>query len=265
MSSLVVVGTGLQAIQDLTLAARSALRSAEIVFYLVADSITENYICRENSNAHSLFVHYGPGKDRNISYREMIDRVLESLAQGKRACVAFYGHPGIFVFPSHEMVRVARSRGYEAQMLPGISAEDWLFADIGVDPARTGCQSYEATDFLVHERLHDPRSALVLWQVGVIGNMTWSADYDNKHGARILGSRLRLQYPPEHLVTIYEASEFVVGKPRVEHCALSQFSSRELSPISTLFVPGYGESVARSERLSELGMNIPATAVVRQA
>jgi len=31
-------------------------------------------------------------------------------------------------------------------MLPGISAEDCLVADLGIDPASSGCQSYEAND-----------------------------------------------------------------------------------------------------------------------
>jgi hypothetical protein len=39
-------------------------------------------------------------------------------------------------------------------MLPAISAEDCLFADLGVDPADHGCPSYEATDFLVHGAAH---------------------------------------------------------------------------------------------------------------
>jgi len=37
-------------------------------------------------------------------------------------------------------------------MLPGISAEECLFADRGIDPAQTGACSFEATDFLVHHR-----------------------------------------------------------------------------------------------------------------
>jgi hypothetical protein len=36
--------------------------------------------------------------------------------------------------------------GFDAVMLPGISAEDCLFADLGIDPGMIGCQSFEATD-----------------------------------------------------------------------------------------------------------------------
>jgi hypothetical protein len=34
-------------------------------------------------------------------------------------------------------------------MLPAVSAEDCLFADLGVDPGAAGCQSHEAADFLI--------------------------------------------------------------------------------------------------------------------
>ena len=40
-------------------------------------------------------------------------------------------HPGVYVAPSHETVLRARAEGYPARMLPGISSEDCLFADLG--------------------------------------------------------------------------------------------------------------------------------------
>jgi hypothetical protein len=51
-------------------------------------------------------------------------------------------------------------------MLPGISSEDGLFADLGVHPVSYGRQSYEATDFLANGRKTDPTSSVVLWQIG---------------------------------------------------------------------------------------------------
>jgi hypothetical protein len=53
-------------------------------------------------------------------------------------CVALYGHPGVFACVGHEAIERARAEGIDAQMLPGISAEDCLFAELGVDPAVGG-------------------------------------------------------------------------------------------------------------------------------
>ena len=54
-------------------------------------------------------------------------------------------------------------------MIAGISAEDCLFADLGFDPASTGCLTFEATDFLIHNRRVDPTCLVILWQIGVVG------------------------------------------------------------------------------------------------
>ena len=81
---------------------------------------------------------------------------------------AFYGHPGVFVRPSHEAIARARAEGHQARMLPAVSAEDCLFADLGVDPATHGCASFDATTFLARPRPVDSSAGLVLWQVAAV-------------------------------------------------------------------------------------------------
>ena len=39
-------------------------------------------------------------------------------------------------------------------------AEDYMFADLAVDPSRCGCQSFEASDFLICGRIFDPTAVL---------------------------------------------------------------------------------------------------------
>ena len=65
--------------------------------------------------------------------------MLQEVRLGKVVVGVFYGHPGIFVAPSHRAISIARAEGYEAKMLPAVSAEDSLYADLGVDPSRCGC------------------------------------------------------------------------------------------------------------------------------
>jgi precorrin-2 methylase len=63
---------------------------------------------------------------------------MTAVREGLNVCAAFYGHPGVFVYASHQSIRLARAEGFEAQMLPGISAEDCVFADLGIDPENMG-------------------------------------------------------------------------------------------------------------------------------
>jgi hypothetical protein len=152
----------------------------------------------------------------------MVERMLAPLSAGKQVCVAFYGHPGVFVKPAHEAIRRARAAGHEAVMLPGVSAEDCLIADVGFDPGERGCQSFEATDFLVRHRRFDPTSALLLWQIGAIGVADFrAAEYWNPHGVAVLAEVLGETYGADHEVVVYEASPYPIVEPVMHRCPLA--------------------------------------------
>jgi len=95
--------------------------------------------------------------------------LLREVRAGFNVLCLFYGHPGVFVSPSHRALIIAREEGYQARMLPGISAEDYLFADLEVDPAICGCMTYEASELLLRNRIPDPTMHNVIWQVGSVG------------------------------------------------------------------------------------------------
>src|SRR5262249_16481674 len=158
-----VVGTGIRVIGQLTTEAIAWIKISEKVLYLTHDPVACGIIAHLNPSAESLAGFYVERKLRKETYEEMVGRVMECVRSGKRPCVVFYGHPGVFCWPGHEAIRQAQREGYLARMLPAISAEDCLFADLGLDPATTGCQSYQATDFLNSDRQIDPSSLLILW------------------------------------------------------------------------------------------------------
>jgi uncharacterized protein YabN with tetrapyrrole methylase and pyrophosphatase domain len=97
--------------------------------------------------------------------------MLRSVRAGLKVIGVFYGHPGVFVTPSHRAIAIARNEGYSAQMLPGISAEDCLFADLLIDPSNPGTQTLEATDMLIRERPLQTSGHVIIYQVGCIGNL----------------------------------------------------------------------------------------------
>src|SRR5262245_45102016 len=202
--SLTIVGTGIQVNVQTTPEARAAIEQAEKVLYLVANRPTGYWIGRLNPTAESLEHFYEPGKNRFVAYQVIVDHILMYVRQELRVCVVFYGHPGVFVYSSHEAIRRARDAGFAARMLPGISAEDCLFADLCVDAGISGHQSFEATDFLLHRRRFDPHSALLLWQIGVIGDLTHQRRYEPR-GLDVLVEVLQVEYGPGHEVVIYEA------------------------------------------------------------
>jgi precorrin-6B methylase 1 len=236
--SLDVVGLGFLGTGQITPEALSCVRNADKVFYLGADALCREWLRSENATLESLYDAYSTGKNRLESYEEMIQRMLAPVRAGMRVCVAFYGHPGVFVYPSHEAIARARNEGHSATMYPAISAEDCLFADLEVDPADFGCASYEATDFLVRPRRVDTSAALILWQAGGIGVTTYENGLEwNPGGVRLLTERLIELYGPAHEVVVYEAAVIPVCDPVMIRVRVEQLPTARVSVYSTLYVP----------------------------
>jgi len=272
--SLTVVGSGIQAVRQLTLEACSVIDNADVVLYSVADPITERWIQDRNPHSTSLRDSYREDRKRIDTYREMTERTLAHVREGKNVCVVYYGHPGIFVYPSHESIRRARDEGFEARMLPGISAEDCLFADLGIDPSRNGCQSFEATEFLLHRRSFDPKTPLVLWQIGVIGDVGYHPKQEfGEKGLSVLIDYLTPIYGALHEVTVYEASQYIPCPPVIHRVALAKMGTAGVSGLSTLYVPPIEEPSISPEMLDALGLTegdlspaepeVPSTSLLR--
>jgi uncharacterized protein YabN with tetrapyrrole methylase and pyrophosphatase domain len=233
--------------------ARQAFIGADVALYLVTDAVAQAWIAKLNPNSHSLQDHYTSGKPRQQIYDEMTERILREVRAGSSVCAAFYGHPGVFVYPSHAAIRQARSEGYTARMLPGVSAEDCLFSDLGVDPGESGCQSYEATDFLIRRRQVDPTAALLLWQVAVIGERIYSTEAKT-HGLAVLADYLRTWYADDHAVTLYMASPYPLVESAVRHLTLGELSDTETSALATLYVPPLEPRPRDPEMMERLGL-----------
>lgn len=233
--SLTVVGTGIRAGVQLTAEARSAIEHADQVLFLVADPVAAEALERLNPAAESLAGLYRPGVDRGVTYAAMVERILAPVRDGLHVVAAFYGHPGVFGRPGHEAVRQARAEGLDAEMLAGISAEDCLFADLGIDPGDTGCQSYEATHFLWRRPPVDTGAVLVLWQVSLVGRTDTVTEADLSRLPELAELLLEL-YPAEHEVICYEASPYPVGRPDVRRLPLAALAAERLPVMSTLVV-----------------------------
>lgn len=251
--SLSVVGSGIR-LSQLTVEARAAIDRADKLFFLVADPITFVWINSLRDDAEDLHTSYSEGRPRKDTYAEMVARILEQVRAGLAVCVLSYGHPGVFAYPMHESVRQARAAGFVARMYPGISAEDCLFADLGVDPGERGCQSFEATDFLVYRRKADPACPLILWQVGVTGDLGYKENF-SLDGMAVLVDVLMETYDPLHPVVLYEAATYAASDGMVHRTSLNKLMEAPVTPISTLYVlPPTAPSVPDIAMLTRLGL-----------
>jgi uncharacterized protein YabN with tetrapyrrole methylase and pyrophosphatase domain len=236
--NLIIVGTGIRTVGQMTVESISWIEAADRVFHVVADPVASNLIEKLNpKGAVSMIDLYKEGQPRINTYNAMVETMLESVRKGNTTVGAFYGHPGVFAYPSHESIRRARSEGYNARMLPGISAEDCLFADLGIDPATNGCQSYEATDFLANGRIIDNSSQVILWQIGIVGDSTFQKYNYDLSSMPLLIERLLGYYPSTHEVYVYEASTVIGVDPTIIKTPIYSLASARVTPASTLFIP----------------------------
>ncbi len=256
--SLVVVGTGILTPAHLSQESINRIETADIVHVLVPDALGLSTIKALNSNIKNLAELYFSGCNRGHSYQIMVEAILEDVRAGKKVCAIFYGHPGVFVNPSHLSIKIAREEGYEAKMLPAISAEDCLFADLGIDPGDIGCQAYEASQFMFYKQSVNNQAILILWQIGVVGDLSFKLLKPTDNGLEMLTERLLEWYPAEHLITLYEATTLPIMPSRIEIIPLKHLINAKVKTITTLYVPQIDEPSIDIEFCERWGVDFRA-------
>jgi hypothetical protein len=231
------VGLGITLGAHLSPRALSHLEHADVVFAAVAEPLAELWLQQRHPDVRSLQPFYAPGKSRHRTYAQMVAAVLAPVREGKRVTAAFYGHPGVFAQAPHRIVAQARAEGYAAVMEPGISAEDCLYADLGIDPGRVGCAHFEASQFMLYRRVVDPSAYLVLWQVGLAGDRSCTRWATGNAYRELLVQRLAEDYPRDHEVVLYEAATLAIGAPRMQRLALGGLAGATVDLRTTLVLP----------------------------
>lgn len=264
---LACVGVGMTLGAHLTPRARSYIEQAEVVFTLVSDAMVETWLRRMNLQVRSLQPFYQEGKSRMRTYREMVSAILDEVRGGRRVCGAFYGHPGVFAWVPHQAIALARAEGFPATMEPGISAEDCLYADVGIDPGRVGCQHYEATQYMLYRRRIDTGAWLILWQVGLAGDRSLRRYGTGTAYRQLLVDVLARDYPRDHEVVVYRAVTLAIQPPRIERVRLADLPGLDVGMEDTLAVPPLrelvpDEQIAQAIRRLDASVGVPTASLL---
>lgn len=239
-NTLTVIGTGIKFLSHITVETKAYIENADKVLFLLNEPAIAEWIKNKNPSYESLEELYFSCNARRDSYTKITNYILETLKHIKHLCVAFYGHPTIFADPALEAAKIAKSQGYDVRILPGISAEDCLFADLFINPGQRGCQSYEATDLVENQKRIDNRSHLIIWQPDCI--------YEFRHKKKAGQENLNLlimylanYYDLSHEVCIYEAAQYPHLNPKIVQTPLEKLTPSLLSSISTLYIKPISE------------------------
>lgn len=254
--SLVVAGSGIKFMSHLSVEVMSYIKQSDKVIYSVNEPAMEAWIKKNNSNSESLNLFEDKHDSRLASYRAMTDYIVENVSKPQHVCVVFYGHPTVFAKSALDAIYEAKKIGYSARILPGISAEDCLYADLCIDPGTNGSLSYEATDFLIRQRPVITTSHLILWQIGIIGALKKSYQHDNSQGIALVRDYLLQFYDANHQVFVYEAALYPHMEPKIFALVLEKLASMQFSALSTLYIPPKHQANINLEILTALNITL---------
>lgn len=234
---LICVGVGMTLGAHLCPISRSHIENADVVFSAVSDGFVELWLNELHHDVRSLQDYYAADKSRHITYQEMVNVMLAEVRLGKKVVGAFYGHPGVFAKSPHEAIAQAKREGFTAQMIPGISAEDCLYADLGIDPGKVGCQHFETTQFMLYQRRVDASAYLVLWQIGLAGDLSMGISVTGREERQLLLELLAQDYPLSHECWLYEAPTMPLQTPRIDKLELQALLDAPIHLHTTLVIP----------------------------
>lgn len=236
---MVNVGLGMTLGSHITPLSRSYIEKADVVFVAASNNLVEQWVEGMNSDVRSLQQYYHEGTSRMITYRKMVEVMMDEVRLGKNVCGAFYGHPGVFAWAPHESIKQARAEGYRAHMEAGVSAEDCLYADLGIDPGKYGCTHLEASQYMFRNKTFDPSSYLVLWQVGIAGDKSLAKFSTTAQYKQVLVDLLLETYPEDFEIILYECAVLPIDHTVIKKIKLRELASAEMSLKTTVLFPPF--------------------------
>jgi uncharacterized protein YabN with tetrapyrrole methylase and pyrophosphatase domain len=234
-----IVGTGIVGTHQLTREAEEVIRRCRRTFVIDSGYGMPAYLQTLCPVVTELGVFYEPGRDRLPTYRRMAAEVVSAAVSEPPVCLATYGHPWIYCYPTTLITRAAPLLGLHVEVFPGVSAFDTLLVDLGVDVALNGVQMYEATDLLLRRRPIQSDVTCIVWQPTVVGDLTY----------RVKGSTIE-QFTPlqEYLLLFYDADQeaaIVTTKTHpLTRSVVQRLALRDLAAeltrapaVATLYIP----------------------------
>ena len=237
-NTLIIVGVGIKCISHVTQEVQSCIANADKILYLVNEPAMKLWIQSLNKNNESLDHLYTTPQYRQDNYLLISNYIVNQLKEIKLLCLVIYGHPTVLVKPAMVAAGAAKNEGHHVVVMPGINAEDCLFADLLIDPSSAGCSSFEATDFLIYQREFDASSHLILWQPYVIGvKGLIKNNHDPILGLTLLKEYLLKKYSSNHEIILYEAAQYPTFKPIINKITLNDLPNSFVTRLTTLYIP----------------------------
>ena len=249
-----IVGTGIVGTHQLTREAEEVIRRCRRTFVIDSGYGIPEYLetlCAEVTELRSF---YEAGRDRLPTYRRMAAEVVSAAVAEPPVCLATYGHPWVYCYPTTLITRAAPLLALHVEVFPGVSSFDTLLVDLGTDIAFSGVQMYEATDLLLRRRPIQSDVACVIWQPTVVGDPTYRAEPYTAEQFESLQSYLLRFYPDDHEASIVTTKTYPLTRSIVQHLRLGQLAEElaRAPQVGTLYIPPLAERPVEDAELMEV-------------
>jgi precorrin-6B methylase 1 len=242
---ITIVGAGISSPDQITREGDAALRSSELVFFLLdLHPDLRRYLKSLKTTIVDLDPLYREGRIDTDVYDDITRVVVFAAAARSRTALLVPGHPRIYVTVTERIEERAAAMGLETVVLPGISSLDTMILQLGLEIGERGVQIFEANRFIEQRIAPDPRVPLFLLQPGAVGSSLLT------HRTRSRPSRftalcraLLRHYPRRHVCTIL-ASQSRRDRPgRKIEVTIPELARRSglLDHDTSLFIPPIGE------------------------
>jgi hypothetical protein len=249
-----IVGTGIVGAHQLTRESEEVIRRSHRTFVIDSGYGIAEYLktlCSEVTSFGSL---YEPGRDRLLTYRRMAAEVLAAAAAAPPVCMAVYGHPWVYCYPTTLITRAASLLNLRVSVFAGVSAFDTLLVDLGIDIGPNGVQMYEATDLLLRRRPIQSDVMCVIWQPTVVGDPTYPMQPHTIEQFRPLQEYLERFYPAGHEVSLVTTRTHPLTRSTIRRFKLSDLATElvQAPPVATLYIAAVVERAIEDTALLEV-------------
>lgn len=233
-----IVGTGIVGTHQLTREAEEVIRRSKRTFVIDSGYGIPEYLRTLCPEVTELGPLYEPGRNRILTYRKMAAVVVSAAVADPPVCLATYGHPWVYCYPTALITRAGPLLGLHIEVFPGVSSFDTLLVDLGTDIA-DGIQMYEATDLLLRQRPLQTDVTCVIWQPTIVGDPTYPSEPYTDEQFRPLQDYLLRFYPAAHEVVLVMTKTFPLARSVVRRLPLGDLASElERAPlVGTLYIP----------------------------
>ena len=252
-----IVGTGIVGAHQVTREAEEVIRRSNHTFVIASGYGIPEYIETLCSRVTDLGYLYQPGMNRLPTYHRMAAEVVSAALVEAPVCLATYGHPWVYCYPTTLINRAAPLLGLHVEVFAGVSAFDTLLVDLGIDIAQSGIQMYEATDLLLRQRPIQSDVTCVIWQPTVIGDPTCPAGPYASQQFEPLQNYLLRFYPSDHQVKLVTSKTHPLMRSTVQPLNVGDLANAlgGAPGVGTLYIPALIERPIEDPEL----MNVMVT------